>query len=58
MSKIKSFEELKAWQKSRKFSSTIYLVTDKSEFAKDFVFKRQIRKASVSISSNIAEGFE
>jgi len=36
----------------------IYKRTDSGDFEKDYDFKRQIRRASVSISSNIAEGFE
>jgi four helix bundle protein len=58
MSKFKSFEEINSWQKSRIFNKKIYLVTENSNFKKDFDFIRQIRRASLSISSNIAEGFE
>ncbi len=58
MGKIKSFEEINAWQKSREFNKLIYQITEKPRFTKDFDLGRQIRKASVSISSNIAEGFE
>ena len=58
MSKFKSFEEINSWQKSRSFNKKIYLVTENSNFKKDFDFVRQIRRASLSISSNIAEGFE
>ena len=58
MSKFKSFEEINSWQKSRIFNKKIYLITENSNFKKDFDFIRQIRRASISISSNIAEGFE
>ncbi|UWY29415.1 four helix bundle protein [Flavobacterium sp. TR2] len=58
MSKFKSFEEINSWQKSRIFNKKIYLITENSNFKKDFDFVRQIRRASLSISSNIAEGFE
>ncbi|MDR7369634.1 four helix bundle protein [Flavobacterium aquidurense] len=58
MSKFKSFEEINSWQKSRIFNKKIYLATENSNFKKDFDFVRQIRRASLSISSNIAEGFE
>ncbi|OXA69606.1 four helix bundle protein [Flavobacterium aquidurense] len=58
MSKFKSFEEINSWQKSRIFNKRIYLITENSNFKKDFDFVRQIRRASISISSNIAEGFE
>ena len=58
MGNFNSFEEINSWQKSRTFNKRIYLVTDNSNFKKDFDFVRQIRRASLSISSNIAEGFE
>nr|WP_315243103.1 four helix bundle protein [uncultured Flavobacterium sp.] len=58
MSKFRSFEEINSWQKSRIFNKKIYLITENSTFKKDFDFVRQIRRASLSISSNIAEGFE
>ena len=58
MSKFKSFEEINSWQKSRIFNKKIYLVTENPNLKKDFDFVRQIRRASLSISSNIAEGFE
>lgn len=59
MGKFKSFEEINSWQKSRLFNKQIYEITNSgSEFKKDFDLVRQIRRASISISSNIAEGFE
>ena len=58
MGKFNSFEEINSWQKSRIFNKRIYLITENSNFKKDFDFVRQIRRASLSISSNIAEGFE
>ena len=45
-------------QKVREFNKGIYLITKNANFKKDFDFIRQIRRASISISSNIAEGFE
>ncbi|MFV8336751.1 four helix bundle protein [Flavobacterium sp. RSP29] len=44
--------------KSKSFKEKIYLITENTNFKKDFDFIRQIRRASISISSNIAEGFE
>jgi four helix bundle protein len=58
MGKFSSFEEINSWQKSRIFNKRIYQITENLNFKKDFDFVRQIRRASISISSNIAEGFE
>ena len=58
MGKFNSFEEINSWQKSRIFNKKVYLTTENEAFKKDFDLARQIRRASVSISSNIAEGFE
>lgn len=58
MSKIEKFEDLIAWQKSKSFAIKIYSVTDEGKFAKDFGLRDQIRRAAISIVSNIAEGFE
>lgn len=58
MGKFNSFEEIMSWQKSRSFNQRIYLITENPIFKKDFDFVRQIRRASVSISTNIAEGYE
>ena len=58
MSTIKSFEELIIWQESRKFTSNIYKLT--KNFAKEELYglTSQIRRAAISIMSNIAEGFD
>jgi len=58
MQKFESFEKIISWQKAREFNKRIYLETEKPLFKKDFDLVRQIRRASISISSNIAEGFE
>ena len=58
MGKFNSFEEINSWQKARILNKKIYLITDDLAFKKDFDLARQIRRCSVSISSNIAEGFE
>ncbi|WP_255416577.1 MULTISPECIES: four helix bundle protein [unclassified Flavobacterium] len=54
MGKFNSFEEINSWQKARVFNKKVYLVTENTNFKKDFDFTRQIRRASISISSNIA----
>ncbi|MES2484826.1 MAG: four helix bundle protein [Bacteroidota bacterium] len=58
MGKLNSFEEVNSWQKARILNKKIYQITDADVFRKDFDLARQIRRCSVSISSNIAEGFE
>ena len=58
MGVFKSFEEITSWQKSRLFNKRIYEITENLGFKRDFDLVRQIRRASISISSNIAEGFE
>ena len=57
MAKIERFEDIHAWQKARELNKEIYTVTKNSNFSKDFSLKNQIRKASVSIMANIAEGY-
>lgn len=58
MASFNTFEEIDAWQKSRELTKQIYAMTSKGSFARDYGLKDQIRRASVSIMSNIAEGFE
>ena len=58
MPTIERFEDIKAWQKSRKLVKTIYRLTAKTKFNRDFGLREQIRRAAISIMSNIAEGFE
>ncbi len=55
--KIKSFKDLIVWQKSHNFSLLIYEVTKKFPKYEKFSLTDQIRRASISIPSNIAEGF-
>jgi four helix bundle protein len=56
MATFKKFEEIEAWKKSRELTRRIYNVSRRAAFAKDFSLRDQIRRASVSIMSNIAEG--
>ena len=58
MKKITIFEDLIAWQKARELTKEIYRVTTAGNFEKDFGLRSQIQRASVSIMSNIAEGFD
>lgn len=55
---IKRFEDLIAWPKARTLTSAIYAATKQPPFAQDFGLSSQIQRASVSIMSNIAEGFD
>ena len=55
---IQRFEEMKVWQDSRTLTKFIYELTGSIRFKKDFGLKDQIQRASVSVMSNIAEGYE
>ena len=55
---VSRFEELIAWQKARVLTREVYQATEQGVFARDFGLKDQIRRASVSIMSNLAEGYE
>jgi four helix bundle protein len=55
---ILNFEELMAWQMARELTKRIYLVTGQTKFRRDSRFCTQIQAASLSVGSNIAEGFE
>lgn len=55
---IQRFEEMKVWQDSRKLSQQIYSITKSKDFIRDFGLRDQIQRASVSVMSNIAEGYE
>ena len=50
------FEELKVWQKAVDLAVKVYEITRKDPFSKDYGLRDQMRRSSVSISSNIAEG--
>lgn len=55
---VEKFEDLIAWQKARELTRKVYEVTRQGDFARDYGLSNQIQRASVSIMSNIAEGFE
>lgn len=54
----KGFRELRVWQKAKDLAVYVYKVTNSVDFNKDFGLRDQIRRAVVSIASNIAEGDE
>jgi len=56
--KIETFEDLKVWQKGIDLVKQIYLRTKEGELSKDFGLRDQLRRATISIPTNIAEGFE
>ena len=58
MTKYQRFEDLPVWQMARELVNTTYDLTEKGDFSRDFALRDQIRRAAVSIMSNIAEGFE
>ena len=58
MPKIERFEDLHSWQKARQLTNTIYELTNRSGFVKDFQLRNQIRDAAGSVMHNIAEGFD
>ena len=58
MGKIDKFEDLIAWQKARDLTNSIYQITKQPSFSRDYGLCDQIRRASVSVMSNIAEGFD
>ena len=58
MTSVKRFEDLEVWILAKDFTVIIYKITENEYLKKDFGLKDQIRRASVSILSNIAEGFE
>ena len=58
MATFQRFEDIEAWKKARELTLKIYAITNSGTFSKDFGLRDQIRKASVSTMSNIAEGFD
>ena len=58
MPTIKSFEELPVWKDARKFANKIYNLTKKFPKEENYGLTSQITRATVSIGSNIAEGFD
>jgi hypothetical protein len=56
MSTIDRFEDLEAWKLARLVTGLIYTSSGAGNFGRDFALRDQIRRASISIVSNIAEG--
>lgn len=58
MTTAKRFEELDVWQRAKDLTNLVYKHSTEGAFSRDFGLRDQMRRASVSIMSNIAEGFE
>lgn len=58
MTTAKQFEDLEVWQHAKELTNLIYRLSSAGPFSRDFGLRDQMRRASVSIMSNIAEGFE
>lgn len=58
MTAIKRFEDIVAWQGARALVKEVYTLTRGGPFARDYGLRDQMQRASVSVMSNIAEGYE
>ncbi|MEM6326537.1 MAG: four helix bundle protein [Bacteroidota bacterium] len=58
MATVQCFQDLRAWQLARELNRRVYSLSADGPFGRDFALRDQIRKASISVSSNVAEGFE
>ena len=58
MAKIERFEDLEVWQEAIKVGVKIYKISETGKLKRDFSAKDQLKRACLSISNNIAEGFE
>jgi four helix bundle protein len=58
MAKIEKFEDLEVWKEAVSIGVQIYDLRSRGSLAKDFAIRDQLRRAAISISNNIAEGFE
>jgi len=56
--RVGKFQDLKVWQRAKDAAVYTYKITAKGQFAKDFSLRDQMRRAAVSIPSNISEGDE
>ncbi len=58
MASIQKFEDLSAWKNARCLTRRIYDLTGDGRLSRDFALRDQLRRAAISVMSNIAEGFE
>ncbi|HEU4479052.1 MAG TPA: four helix bundle protein [Pyrinomonadaceae bacterium] len=58
MATFKRFEEIESWKRARQLTNRVYELSGQGTFARDFALKDQVRRACLSIMSNIAEGHD
>jgi len=58
MSKIERFEDIKSWQKAQEVVNSIYKISNDGDFNRDFALRDQMRRAAISIPSNIVHPVE
>jgi four helix bundle protein len=58
MAKIEKFEDLEVWQTAKSIAVEVYHISDLEPIKSDFGLKDQMRRAAMSLSDNVAEGFE
>ncbi len=58
MAGLVRFEELVVWRRARRLAAELYQVTAAEPMSRDFGLRDQLRRAGVSVMSNVAEGFE
>ncbi|WP_199120395.1 four helix bundle protein [Pedobacter sp. ASV28] len=58
MAKIGKFEDLEVWQIAKSIAVEVYHISDLEPIKSDFGLKDQMRRAAMSLSDNVAEGFE
>ncbi|MBV9111162.1 MAG: four helix bundle protein [Gemmatimonadetes bacterium] len=56
--KIQRFEDLEVWKKAKELAVAVYRAAEGGRFSRDFGLRDQIRRAAVSVMSNVAEGFD
>jgi four helix bundle protein len=58
MATFKKFEEIESWKVARELTKQVYKVSNKATLSRDFALRDQIRRAAISVMSNIAEGYD
>ena len=57
MATVERFEELEVWKAARDIVNVVYKASSNGAFSRDYALRDQIRRAIISVPSNIAEGF-